>query len=79
MQTTYRLNTQELSIAFVTSLKTLLPDQEVEITVKTLSPADIDEQVWLHSLATNPAFNFLHDEAEDIYSLTDGKPITNET
>lgn len=32
-----------------------------------------DEMLWLRSLANNPAFDFLKDEKEDIYSLTDGK------
>jgi hypothetical protein len=36
MQTTYRLKTQEISTAFIKSLKTLFAGQEVEITVKSL-------------------------------------------
>lgn len=34
-----------------------------------------DETEWLYAAAQNPAFHFLHDPAEDIYSITDGKPI----
>ena len=80
MQTTYRLNTQELSIAFVKSLKVLLPNQEIEITVKTLSePDDLSEQEWLQAMTTNPSFDFLHNEAEAIYSSTDGTQLTDET
>lgn len=79
METTYRLNTQELSIAFVQSIKTLLPNQDIEITVKTVSDAStIAEQDWLRGMATNPAFTFLHEEAENIYSVTDGTPLTDE-
>jgi hypothetical protein len=79
METTYRLNTEELSIAFVQSLKTLLPNQDIEITVKTLSDADtITDQDWVRTIAQNPAFTFLHEEAENIYSITDGTPLTDE-
>lgn len=36
---------------------------------------DIDEREWLLAAASNPAFDFLKDPAEDIYTLTDGKPF----
>ena len=39
---------------------------------------DIDEQLWLKSVSKNSAFDFLHDEDENIYSITDGKPFNNE-
>jgi hypothetical protein len=38
MQTTYRLKAQEISTAFLKSLKTLFAGQEVEITVKSIEP-----------------------------------------
>jgi hypothetical protein len=34
-----------------------------------------DEKIWLDSISRNPAFNFLKDSAEDIYSLNDGEPF----
>ena len=34
-----------------------------------------DEMEWLRAAARNPAFDFLSDPKEDIYSLTDGKPF----
>lgn len=40
--------------------------------------ADIDEREWLRAAATNPAFDFLKDPAEDIYTLADGKPFYDE-
>jgi hypothetical protein len=43
---------------------------------ETQSPAD-EEQEWLSALSSNPAFNFLKDEREDIYSITDGKPLND--
>ena len=38
---------------------------------------DVDEREWLRQAAVNPAFEFLNDPAEDIYSLSDGKPFGN--
>jgi hypothetical protein len=32
---------------------------------------------WLSAVSTNPAFDFLKDEAEDIYVITDGKPLND--
>ncbi len=43
---------------------TLLPDQ-----------TDIDEREWLRAAATNPAFDFLKEPEEDIYTLANGKPF----
>ena len=34
-----------------------------------------DESEWLQAAARSPAFAFLSDPQEDIYSLTDGKPF----
>jgi hypothetical protein len=45
----------------------LLPDQ-----------TDIDERDWLSAAARNPAFDFLKDRAEDVYSVSDGKPFYDE-
>lgn len=36
------------------------------------------EDVWLRAAARNPAFAFLNDPAEDIYSLADGEPFSDE-
>jgi hypothetical protein len=36
---------------------------------------DVDEQEWLYTAATNPAFSFLKEPAEDIYTLADGRPF----
>ena len=33
------------------------------------------EAEWLKTASNNPAFEFLKDEQEDIYSLNDGKPF----
>jgi hypothetical protein len=34
-----------------------------------------EEKLWLNSISSNPAFDFLKDVTEYIYSLTDGRPI----
>jgi hypothetical protein len=36
-----------------------------------------DDMLWLNSFSSNPAFNFLKDIKEDIYSLTDGEPFND--
>jgi hypothetical protein len=34
-----------------------------------------EEQEWLQAASSNPAFEFLSDPEEDIYSPSDGKPF----
>ena len=36
---------------------------------------EIDESEWLYAAATNPAFSFLKEPDEDIYTLADGRPF----
>jgi hypothetical protein len=36
-----------------------------------------EENRWLYSFQNNPAFDFLNDPEEDIYSQTDGEPIND--
>ena len=36
-----------------------------------------EEKIWLSSVLNNSAFDFLKDEEEDIYSITDGKPLND--
>lgn len=43
----------------------LLPDEE--------SPED--DKTWLAALSNNPAFDFLNEPEEDVYTLNDGKPF----
>lgn len=39
--------------------------------------ANDEERLYLKSISNNPAFDFLNDPDEDIYSLRDGKPIND--
>lgn len=49
------------------------------VRVIVLVPDDeVSEAAWRQAAASNPAFGFLHDAAEDIYSPTDGKPLIRE-
>jgi hypothetical protein len=43
---------------------TLIPEQ-----------TDLDEREWLRAATTNPAFDFLKEPEEDIYTLADGEPF----
>lgn len=42
------------------------------------SPNEVSEEEWLKAAATNPAFDFLKEPEEDIYTLADGKPFRDE-
>lgn len=55
----------------------LLERKERTVKVIVLIPeeVEIEEQEWPKAIAHNSAFDFLHDQKEDIYSLNDGKPF----
>jgi hypothetical protein len=36
-----------------------------------------EEKLWMSSISKNPAFDFLNDSEEDIYSLKDGEPFND--
>lgn len=47
----------------------------VRVIVLFEDESDIDEREWLRGAMTSPAFDFLKDPVEDIYTLADGKPF----
>ena len=47
----------------------------VRVIVLVPEEADTSEVAWAKAVATSPAFNFLKDAAEDIYSAAGGKPF----
>ncbi len=47
MQTTYLLNTQELNMTFIKSLKSLLPNQNIEIRVSTIPSNNFIDEITL--------------------------------
>ena len=44
-------------------------------TIPSKHPAEVGEREWLAAAAANPAFAFLHDPAEDVYTAEDGQPF----
>lgn len=61
----------------VLHLSTLLTEIEKSVKVIVLVPEnneEDEEKEWTKAIAKNPTFSFLEDSAEDIYSLTNGKP-----
>jgi hypothetical protein len=54
-------------------------DSEVRVLIiieEPLSEAE-EESLWLRSIERSPAFNFLNEPGEDIYSLKDGQPVND--
>jgi hypothetical protein len=41
------------------------------------NPDNDEEKTWLDSISSNPAFDFLKDKSEDIYSINDGEPFND--
>jgi hypothetical protein len=50
----------------------------VRVIVLYPSTEEWDEKEWLQAGARNPAFDYLKEPEEDIYSLSDGKPFRDE-
>lgn len=57
------------------SILPIVGPKRVKILVLFSTEDDLTEDEWLYAAARNPAFDFLADSREDIYSITDGKPI----
>lgn len=53
-------------------------NQKVKVIILIPENDEISDGAWLQAISSNPEFDFLCDEEEDIYSLTDGEPITRE-
>ena len=49
--------------------------QKVKVIILYTEDEEINEPDWLAAIAGNPAFTFLTNKKEDIYSLADGKPF----
>ncbi len=47
----------------------------VRVVILLPEEADIDDKGWLRAATTNPAFDFLKDTEEDIYTPADGRPF----
>ena len=49
----------------------------VLILLEDDSSAQEEEKLWMNSITANPAFHFLSDPVENIYSLNDGEPFND--
>jgi hypothetical protein len=47
----------------------------VRVIILMPEEGDPSEEEWVRAAASNPAFAFLRDPAEDIYNISDGKPF----
>lgn len=58
-----------------------LDRSDCKVRVLILLDDDLEEKnedaIWMSSISKNPAFDFLNDSAEDIYSLKDGEPFND--
>lgn len=50
----------------------------VRVIILLPGDTDFDEKLWLRAARSNPAFEFLTDPAEDIYTAADGKPFSDQ-
>lgn len=48
---------------------------KVRIIILFPEESDIDEKDWISAASNNPAFNFLKETEEDIYTHEDGQPF----
>jgi hypothetical protein len=39
---------------------------------------DFNEEAWLQAISSNPAFDFLYDSTENIYTSADGNPLQHQ-
>jgi hypothetical protein len=51
-----------------------LRNQKVRVIILLSESDEIDDKTWLYAIQ-NPAFDFLNEPEEDIYSNQDGNPI----
>ncbi len=52
--------------------------KRVRVIVLYTQDDAFDEAQWLRAAAQNPVFDILKNEADDIYSLADGRPFNAE-
>ncbi|HTV61803.1 MAG TPA: hypothetical protein VMH30_04460 [Verrucomicrobiae bacterium] len=50
-------------------------ESRVRVIVLVPEVEDISEEAWTKAASASPAFDFLKDAAEDVYTAADGKPF----
>jgi hypothetical protein len=51
-------------------------DKNVRVLILVEEDTEADEErIWLEAVSKTPAFNFLYEKEEDIYSVNDGEPL----
>ncbi len=68
---------EERQLRLVAPLSIARPGR-VRVVVLVPDDGDIDEAAWLHAASSNPAFEFLRDPEEDLYTWEDGRPFHDE-
>ena len=54
------------------------PQRVRVIVLYPIEDDEISEDEWLYAAAHNPAFDFLRESSEDIYTVEDGEPFRDE-
>jgi len=52
--------------------------RQVRVIILSTPEKEINEATWLYAASQNPAFSFLAEPEEDIYTITDGEPFNDE-
>ena len=68
LEINYPLNTKNKNVRVVVFIEDESEEEEEE---------EEEEKLWLQSINSNPAFDFLKEEKE-VYNLNDGKPLNDE-
>ncbi|WP_237706142.1 hypothetical protein [Thermophagus xiamenensis] len=57
-----------------------MPNKNVRLLILLEEDEELakQEKIWIDSIAKNPAFDFLKDKSEDIYSCNDGEPLKDD-
>lgn len=52
-----------------------LRNRQVRVIILVPEADEIEEKTWLYAVQNNPAFDFLNEPEENVYTLNDGKPL----
>jgi len=52
-------------------------ESNVRLIILVDDSNDDDDKLWMKAVTSNPAFDFLNEPTENIYSLTDGEPFND--